>query len=99
MKSRTRLKQRISQRNIAIGALFFLSASSLSLILFLNLNNPERLHAKTAPTVNAIVVKDQELVTEKNINEIRIQQQKPQPGTARTIYVRSVIRTENPNRD
>ncbi|MBP6334872.1 MAG: hypothetical protein KA444_05310 [Bacteroidia bacterium] len=88
LQSKTKQKQKLSQRAVALAAIFFLSVSSLCTMLFFNLNQPSRMQAKSTTKPTVIVVKDHELITEKSIpSAIMINQP---ASNAQTIYVRPV---------
>ncbi len=97
IQPKTRQRQKLTQRTVALAAVFFLSVSSLCTMIFFNLNQPGRMQAKSSADVNVVLVKDHELTTEKSIDAPRLFQAPVNNGL--TIFVRPVVKEINPGQN
>ncbi|HNQ62169.1 MAG TPA: hypothetical protein PKJ62_07245 [Bacteroidia bacterium] len=90
MKAKTRQKQKLRMRNIILVSVFFMSVSTMGLILFFHLNEPSISQAKVNSNVNVVLVKDQELLTDKSIETVRLAD-RAEAGQ-NTLFVKAVKR-------
>ena len=94
MKSRTRQKQKLTQRRIILIGFLFLSTTTAGIIAFMYLNKPASLVAKNLQKPEIVVVKDQELINDKNIPAPIVDYSRSK--SSQVIYVRPVKRVNNP---
>ncbi len=87
IQSKKRLRQRLTQRSLVIATVFLLSLSTLGLMLFIQIRYPEKAGATSNPELKAVLVKDQQLITEKSLAEPVLTSQPA--SNAQTIFVRS----------
>ena len=88
MKPKAIQKQRQRMRTVVSLTLFLMSCTTAGLMLYFNLNEPKGIQAKNTQTVNVVIVKEQELLTEKSINAPRLIQHPP--TNSKTIFVKAV---------
>lgn len=93
MKPKAKQKQKLTLRRRVITGVLFLSLATYGMILFFNLNRPDKTQAINDETLKVIIVKDQELLTEKSIDAPRIMPQDKSSG--QVLYVKSVKREIN----
>jgi hypothetical protein len=93
IQPKKRQRQRVTQRSLVIATVFLLSISTLGLMLFIQIRYPEKAGAKSNPEMKAVLVKDQQLITEKSLDAPVLVSQ---PATnAQTIFVRSAQQALN----
>ncbi len=93
MKSRTRQRQKLTKRRVILIGFLFLSTTTLGIVLFMNLNNPASIEAKTIEKTEIIVVKDQELINDKSIPAPIVDYSRSK--SSKVLYVRPIKRTGN----